>query len=176
MPSPISKAHLFIFFISLSLAPLSVANAAEATFSNWGAVDGPLVWHKVTQDWKLCARGSEQSPINICRGDTPPGKVLLDYPPKGSFLVKNTDHSIQLDPKNPELFKASMGGKKYKLLQFHFHTPSEHFLDGEHFPIEIHFVHEQVDSIFSPTHCILLFVSLTFGNRARRHRGYWNLC
>lgn len=32
--------------------------------------------------------------------------------------------------------------KTYKLLQFHWHTPSEHRLNGEEFPMEMHFVHQ----------------------------------
>ena len=34
-----------------------------------------------------------------------------------------------------------MGGKQYNLLQFHFHTPSEHKLNGKALPMEVHFVH-----------------------------------
>ena len=31
--------------------------------------------------------------------------------------------------------------RTYELKQFHFHTPSEHTLDGMHFPMEMHLVH-----------------------------------
>jgi carbonic anhydrase len=34
-----------------------------------------------------------------------------------------------------------VGGVRYELLQFHFHTHSEHELDGHRFPLEQHFVH-----------------------------------
>src|SRR4029077_14774982 len=36
-------------------------------------------------------------------------------------------------------------GKTYELLQFHFHTPSEHTVDGKAFPLEMHLVHQAVD-------------------------------
>lgn len=32
-------------------------------------------------------------------------------------------------------------GIRYDLLQFHFHQPSEHTLNGNHLPMEVHFVH-----------------------------------
>lgn len=37
------------------------------------------------------------------------------------------------------------GGESFELLQFHFHTPSEHTLDGRRFPMEQHFVHRGPD-------------------------------
>ena len=33
------------------------------------------------------------------------------------------------------------GGTRFELEQFHFHHPSEHTLDGAHYPLEVHFVH-----------------------------------
>ncbi len=37
-------------------------------------------------------------------------------------------------------------GITYDLLQFHFHAPSEHTIDGEAAPLEIHFVHQDPNS------------------------------
>jgi carbonic anhydrase len=34
-----------------------------------------------------------------------------------------------------------LGPVRYDLLQYHFHTPSEHTLDGHRYPVEQHFVH-----------------------------------
>src|SRR4029079_14578902 len=36
----------------------------------------------------------------------------------------------------------SIGGVPFELAQFHFHAPSEHTVSGQHFPVEIHFVHK----------------------------------
>lgn len=36
-------------------------------------------------------------------------------------------------------------GQKYTLLQFHFHTPSEHTVNGKHFDMEMHMVHKDKD-------------------------------
>lgn len=38
-----------------------------------------------------------------------------------------------------------MNGTTYDLLQFHFHTPSEHTVDGNAYPAEVHFVHAAED-------------------------------
>ena len=34
-----------------------------------------------------------------------------------------------------------VGDERFELLQFHFHTPSEHYINGTPFPMEVHFVH-----------------------------------
>jgi carbonic anhydrase len=34
-----------------------------------------------------------------------------------------------------------VGNKKFSLKQFHFHTPSEHTINGMHYPMEMHLVH-----------------------------------
>jgi carbonic anhydrase len=36
---------------------------------------------------------------------------------------------------------VELGGVRYELVQFHFHTLSEHLIDGHRFPVEQHFVH-----------------------------------
>ena len=35
----------------------------------------------------------------------------------------------------------TFGETNYKLLQLHFHRPSEHLIGGKNFPMEAHFVH-----------------------------------
>jgi carbonic anhydrase len=40
---------------------------------------------------------------------------------------------------------------KYNLLQFHFHQPSEHELNGNRSPMEAHFVHLRADTVDSRT-------------------------
>jgi carbonic anhydrase len=35
-----------------------------------------------------------------------------------------------------------LAGRQYELAQFHFHTPSEHRLQGTELPAELHFVHK----------------------------------
>lgn len=38
---------------------------------------------------------------------------------------------------------AVVGGSELELVQFHFHTPSEHTFDGAHTSLEVHLVSEQ---------------------------------
>ena len=36
----------------------------------------------------------------------------------------------------------NVDGVPYNLLQFHYHSPSEHTVDGVRYPLEVHFVHQ----------------------------------
>ena len=38
-----------------------------------------------------------------------------------------------------------VGGKQYRLKQMHWHSPSEHTVDGQRFPVELHMVHASDD-------------------------------
>lgn len=43
--------------------------------------------------------------------------------------------------------KLRLKGREFNLVQFHFHTPSEHAFDGLRFPMEAHLVHRTCFSI-----------------------------
>ncbi|KAG0643950.1 alpha carbonic anhydrase, partial [Tuber brumale] len=110
---------------------------------------GPNLWHKLSPEWKACATSKQQSPINIRSATTMAvmGSQFL-YPPIAHFEVFYHAYAlrVQLTPRDPQEFTAMLGGRRYRLVQFHFQLPGEHTLEGEYFPAEIHFVHESVDS------------------------------
>lgn len=61
------------------------------------------------------------------------------------------DLDIEFNGETIKISYAGVGGNtlmldqtEYNLLQFHFHTPSEHTLNGDHYDMEIHFVHGRV--------------------------------
>jgi len=54
---------------------------------------------------------------------------------------------VQVNGDGESYFVAE--GKKYTLLQFHFHALSEHTYEGEHFDMEVHFVHQSEDGEYA---------------------------
>ncbi len=58
--------------------------------------------------------------------------------------AKNLGHTIELEFK--EGSTCTVNGKNYLSRQFHFHTPSEHMIDGVTFPMEMHIVNTLTDS------------------------------
>jgi carbonic anhydrase len=83
--------------------------------------------------------GDAQSPIDIT-AESERHRVDFCYR-DGNFSILNNGHTLQVIPENEEENYIIVDGTRYRLQQLHFHTPSEHTLNGTHTPMEIHFVH-----------------------------------
>ena len=88
-----------------------------------------------------------QSPIDIIsvKADKA-GKEQISFTFHSDInAAKNLGHTIELEFK--EGSTCTVNGKDYVSKQFHFHTPSEHLVDGITFPMEMHIVNTLSDSI-----------------------------
>ncbi|KAA8909394.1 alpha carbonic anhydrase [Sphaerosporella brunnea] len=137
--------------ISLLLLSASTLTSAciyprdgNAGWSYDGAT-GPTLWDKLSSNNAACAEGKHQSPINIDWAISAAKQSSFDFPERADFTILNNGHTILAKPAEPSKFASTLGGRVYELLQFHFHTPSEHTLDGKGFPLEAHFVHSDAD-------------------------------
>ncbi len=126
-------------------APTPAAHMGHATHWGYTGEGAPEFWGDLQAEYALCKGGKSQSPINIDTASTssqplPPIEVHYAAPP--STLVNN-GHTIKVN-----IAKGSyimVGGKRYDLLQFHFHTPSEHTINGRPAAMVAHFVHKAAD-------------------------------
>lgn len=88
------------------------------------------------------SHGLSQSPINIRSHSADIGaeqhSVHVNYQKSGEKIV-NKGHTIEVD--YDEGSSITFDGKVYDFKQFHFHTPSEHLVDGVTYPMEMHMVH-----------------------------------
>ncbi len=95
--------------------------------------------------------GTAQSPIDIETDEVVEDnlpKLRFDYPRKITLELVNTGSPDEFATVkanvDPGESKLQVGGNWYNLLQFHWHTPGEHELDGQGFPMEMHLVHQRV--------------------------------
>lgn len=121
---------------------------------HWGYAgeDGPTAWATLSPVYALCGEGKGQSPINIVKTDAKGGaNWKLNYKTTSLKIAHNehmddiidNGHTIQVTVDEGSTF--SFGDKTYNLKQFHFHTPSEHTVDGKNMPMEMHLVHQSDD-------------------------------
>ena len=127
-------------FAGLALCPLcaSTGSAADAHWSYEGA-GGPDKWGDLDPANRFCSAGSQQSPLDIgqtVRAQLAPLRIAWGKRPD---TIVNNGHTIQVNFADNSTLTATGGG--YKLVQFHFHRPSEHLIGGKSFPMEVHFVH-----------------------------------
>jgi carbonic anhydrase len=104
---------------------------------------GPDAWGEIDDSFERCRAGEEQSPVDIAETvpvDLPPLEV--DYP-ASPFVVENTGHVIEAAmPESGAAGTLTIGGDEYRLVQYHFHAPSEHTRDEGQYDAEVHLVHE----------------------------------
>ncbi|MBP6484246.1 MAG: carbonic anhydrase family protein [Rhodoferax sp.] len=122
-------------------APSGNAHGGEAHWTYEGDT-GPQAWGSLKPAFNVCAIGKRQSPINIENGGTlqgPAEPVQFAYAPSNGSVVNN-GHTIQVDIQGDN--SITVRGSNYRLLQFHFHTPSEEQINFKRFPMVAHLVHK----------------------------------
>ncbi len=111
--------------------------------------DGPDYWDELCDAWDC--DGHRQSPVNIVPPPTRQlSRALSFYWKNTGTNIVNNGHTIQYNVDQPAVptngSYISLNGQKYYMLQFHFHAASEHTVNGEHYPVEIHFVHKNFNT------------------------------
>lgn len=120
-------------------------HAMAADTPHWGyeGDTGPAKWETLDSSFETCGQGVNQSPIDLHSPVSAEQKApTFDYSAGGTQFVNN-GHAVQVDYQKGSTL--TVDGRDYQLKQFHFHAPSEHTIDGEHFPLEAHFVHADPD-------------------------------
>lgn len=102
---------------------------------------GPHAWGKLKPEFSLCANGNRQSPIPIEDAITlkgPADPIVFNYQPSKGVVINN-GHTIQVDVTGDNTITTR--DTTFKLVQFHFHHPSEEQINQKTFPLVAHLVH-----------------------------------
>ena len=88
-----------------------------------------------------CEQGKRQSPINIVTSvrEDRHHDLVFRYQPTAMHVVHDGHSYKGLSASNSLVL---FDGQSYQFLQFHFHDPSEHHMDGTSYPMEMHLVHK----------------------------------
>ncbi|WP_157859410.1 carbonic anhydrase family protein [Chryseobacterium angstadtii] len=101
------------------------------------------------------AVAESQSPINI-----EPSKAIVFHSSDPvlhygavtlNSVANNAGENLRVNVSNSDSFNnfITVGGKKYNLVNFHFHYSSEHTIDGKYAKMEIHFVNIAADNSYA---------------------------
>ncbi|XMA18597.1 hypothetical protein WAI453_011388 [Rhynchosporium graminicola] len=108
---------------------------------------GPTNWAALSAENGDCAVSKQQSPIDVTNTTTTlvaPGTLAITIPNVEAAEFENIGTTIEVVMEGKGA-QTVVGGKTFELKQFHFHSPSEHTVNGEYFPLEMHMVHEATD-------------------------------
>jgi carbonic anhydrase len=107
---------------------------------DWGysVSNGPAVWGELSPDYRLCATGIAQSPISLESDLISDNPLYFRY---GLLAVDSLDTSHGLLIKALPNHVLELNHETFQLIQFHFHSPSEHEINHRRADAELHFVH-----------------------------------
>jgi carbonic anhydrase len=111
-------------------------------WSYFDGPEGPENWGNLSKDNLACLKGKSQSPININVDRAV--KVQLDpiefiYRPSPLSIIDN-GYTVMVN--YGEGSNLMVDGRQYRLVQFHFHKPSEEAINGERTDMVAHLVHQ----------------------------------
>jgi carbonic anhydrase len=127
---------------ALALAAiLAAASSAAAQEFAYSGDLGPAHWGELSPDWELCGSGDEQSPVDLAHRRIPVRRAkrlaLESHESEGEIF--DNGHTIEVEVEGENALE--LDGERYELVQFHFHSPSEHVVDGRGYDLELHLVH-----------------------------------
>lgn len=106
----------------------------------YSGATGPENWGQLKPEFRQCMLGKRQSPIDIRDGiPVELDPIAFDYRPT-AFRVIDNGHTVQVNVDAGNGITVS--GRRYELVQFHFHRPSEERINGRQFDMSAHLVHK----------------------------------
>lgn len=134
------KLKMVWLAISLMVGAAGVHASEKATHWEYKGKAGATHWGELQPEFVSCKLGKEQSPIDIHGAKK--GKLTpIDFQYEtGTADVVNNGHTVQIDVTKGGAIK--LHDDEFKLLQFHFHTPSEEKINGKGYPLVAHMVHK----------------------------------
>jgi carbonic anhydrase len=126
---------------AISLLPVG----ARAQWKTPWTYEEAARWGGLDPDYAACKAGRDQSPIDIRnaqKADLP--AIRFEYRSGPLKYLINNGKTIRVNYRDAPGSGNSLivGGDRYQLTQFHFHRPSEEYINGRPYDMEVHLMHQ----------------------------------
>ncbi len=136
----VTSCFLFLTFVVTTDVFSESAKEGQPFHWSYEGECGPDHWGELIHEYCNCTVGDMQSPVGISVTEkTHLETINFHYLPTPLKIINN-GHTIQINYGCGS--SITIGNKKYELMQFHFHTPSEHKIRGKSYDMEAHLVHK----------------------------------
>ncbi|XP_020424587.1 alpha carbonic anhydrase 4 [Prunus persica] len=161
------QAHLqllvFTFFLLYWHPTLIRAKEAEHDEFDYkeGSKKGPEHWGELKKEWARCKDGKFQSPIglsddHVTNVTSSLEDLKMSYKPSNA-TVKNEGPYLAIEWEG-DAGSIKINGTDYFFKQCHWHTPSEHSINGIRYDLELHMVHQSTDPKIRNSIAVLAFL------------------
>ena len=125
--------------VAVLLGSILIAFSVSASeFGYYGDI-GPDFWRDLDPAWETCENGTQQSPVDLWQQRVYP-RLVTRYDDQTTGEIFNNGHTIEVEITEGNN-TLTLDGTEYALAQFHFHTASEHRVEGRGYDMELHLVH-----------------------------------
>lgn len=144
-----SKKILF-FILPITLIAISGCSQTPATPTatpapahwTYEGEEGPTHWSELDPGYAAC-NGKQQSPVDLTGANQKDIANVVFHYQASKVNIINNGHTIQVNYDTGSYIEVD--GARYDLLQFHFHAPSEHSINGKLADAEVHLVHKDAN-------------------------------
>jgi len=122
-----------------TLFTIAIAQTTYASEWSYSGDTGPAHWGNLSDEYKACALGKNQSPVNITKTYEYDQDPIKFYYKQASNSLYFSDIGMGINFSHGTF---RLNDQTYWLQDLHFHSPSEHRINGKSSPLEAHFVNE----------------------------------
>lgn len=140
---------VFVFLILVSFilgacgSQTQQPSTTEPPHWTYEGEEGPQHWGELDPSFAVCGTGTKQSPIDISAPSEQDLANIVFHYASSTVNILNNGHTAQVNYDAGSYIE--LDSVRYDVIQFHYHAPSEHVIDGKAFPAEIHIVHKNVE-------------------------------
>ncbi|XP_076912853.1 alpha carbonic anhydrase 1, chloroplastic-like [Bidens hawaiensis] len=140
-----------IFFLGTCANIVNGGAPPPPEFTYLGPSD-PSKWGSLSPAYSNCSKGKHQSPVNIVKSKCDHARNLkpldIEYNIAVNATLVDNLYNVQITyDGNAGMLRIN--DKNYSLVQMHWHSPSEHRLNGLQYAAELHLVHKAIDGEIS---------------------------